>query len=191
MRAARILLATGLAVALSPVPAAAEADIAHKIAVLRSLSLGSSAVAAPSPPRPPALCSAAAAQRLDRAELVVTKLRAIHDASLRYAVSADLIRSVIRHESAGDPAAVSHRGAVGLMQLMPTTARSLGVTCAFDPRQNVMGGTRYLRELRDDLGSWRLAIAGYHAGPGRARSGRLPMETHRYVERVLRSWRGG
>lgn len=191
MTSGRLLFALCLALAVRPAPAAADGEIAHKIAVLRSLTLGSNAVAAPAPPRPPAQCSVTAARRLDRADLAVTTLRAVHDASLRYAVSADLIRSVIRHESAGDPAAVSHKGAMGLMQLMPATARELGVTCAFDPRENVMGGTRYLRELRDVLGSWRLGIAGYHAGPGRARSGRLPAETRRYVERVLRSWRGG
>jgi soluble lytic murein transglycosylase-like protein len=76
------------------------------------------------------------------------------------------------------------------MQLMPGTARELGVACAFDARQNVMGGTRYLRALRDRFGSWPGALAAYHAGPARAASGRLPTETRRYVDRVLESWRG-
>ena len=76
------------------------------------------------------------------------------------------------------------------MQLMPATARELGVDCAFDPRQNVMGGTRYLRELRDRLGSWRDAIAAYHAGARRVREGRIPATTRRYVELVWRGWRG-
>jgi soluble lytic murein transglycosylase-like protein len=117
-------------------------------------------------------------------------MRAVQDASLRYGVSTKLIRSVIRHESNGHPGAVSHAGAMGLMQLMPGTARELGVRCAFDPRQNIMGGTRYLRELRNRFGSWRVALAAYNAGPARAESGRWPAETKRYVERVLRSWRG-
>ena len=99
-----------------------------------------------------------------------------------------LIRSVIRHESNFDPKAVSSQGAMGLMQLMPGTARELGVTCAFDPRQNVLGGSRYLRRMRDELGSWPRALAAYHAGPTRVRSGRLPGETRRYVARVLTSW---
>ena len=117
-------------------------------------------------------------------------IRALRDASLRFAVDESLIRSVIRHESAYDVNAVSHKGAMGLMQLMPATARELGVRCAFDPRQNVLGGTRYLRELRDRLGAWSRAIAAYNAGPARVESGRrLPRETVVYVDRVLGSWR--
>ena len=181
-------LGLGLVVAAS---AGADPEIEDKIAVLRSLIVAANPAAAPAPARPSSRCSAARARRLDPAKLVVTKLRAIHDASLRYAVSSDLIRSVIRHESAGNPAAVSRKGAMGLMQLMPATARALGVTCAFDTRQNVMGGALYLRQLRDRLGTWRLAIAAYHAGAARAESGRLPLETRRYVERVLRTWRRG
>jgi soluble lytic murein transglycosylase-like protein len=113
---------------------------------------------------------------------------AIRDASVRFGLDPRLIRSVIRHESNYDPKAVSSRGAMGLMQLMPGTARELGVTCAFDPRQNVLGGSRYLRRMRDELGSWPRALAAYHAGPARVRSGRLPGETRRYVARVLASW---
>jgi soluble lytic murein transglycosylase-like protein len=115
--------------------------------------------------------------------------RAIRDASLRFAVDRRLIRAVIRHESGFDPDAVSSRGARGLMQLMPATAGELRVRCPVDPRENVLGGTRYLRRLRDRLGSWPRAIAAYHAGPGRVEAGRIPAETRRYVERVLRSWR--
>jgi soluble lytic murein transglycosylase-like protein len=169
--------------------ASADPEIERKLARLRALTRG--AVARPEPsPLPPRGCSPARAERHDRAGAVVARLRAIQDASLRYAVSADLIRSVIRHESAGNPAAVSHKGAMGLMQLMPATARALGVGCAFDPRQNILGGTRYLRELRDRFGSWGRAIAAYNAGPARVESGRLPQETRRYVENVLRTWRG-
>ena len=116
---------------------------------------------------------------------------AVRDASLRYAVDAALIRAVIRHESAGDFRAVSHKGAQGLMQLMPGTAEQLGVYCPFDPRENVLGGTRYLRLLHDRLGSWRRALAGYHAGPRRVESGRIPAVTRAYVERIMRTWRGG
>ncbi len=115
--------------------------------------------------------------------------RAIRDASLRYSVDPELIHAVIRTESNYDPDAVSHKGAMGLMQLMPRTARGLGVACAFDPRENVLGGTRYLRELRDRLGSWPRALAGYHAGPGRVEAGLVPQITHRYVRRVMGFWK--
>ena len=114
--------------------------------------------------------------------------RAVRDASLRWGVDAALIRAVIRHESAGEIWALSSKGAQGLMQLMPGTARELGVRCPFDPRENILGGTRYLRELRDRLGSWRRALAGYHAGPTRVLEERIPRVTRAYVERVLRSW---
>ena len=169
--------------------ASADPEIERKLARLRALTQGTMARPEPSPVLSRG-CSPARAERRDGAGAVVARLRAIQDASLRYAVSADLIRSVIRHESAGNPAAVSHKGAIGLMQLMPDTARALGVGCAFDPRQNILGGTRYLRELRDRFGSWRRAIAAYNAGPARVESGRLPLETRRYVENVLRTWRG-
>jgi soluble lytic murein transglycosylase-like protein len=114
---------------------------------------------------------------------------AVRDASLRFRVDRRLIDSVIRVESNYVVGAVSHKGAMGLMQLMPGTARELGVLCAFDPRSNVLGGTRYLRQLRDRLGSWPRALAGYHAGPNRVASGRIPAITHRYVNHVMRRWR--
>ena len=114
---------------------------------------------------------------------------AIRDASLRYAVAPRLIHSVIRHESNYDPDAVSHKGAMGLMQLMPGTADALGVGCPFDPRENVLAGTRYLRRLYDRLGSWSLALAAYNAGPTRVEAGRIPHQTRRYVRRVLDSWK--
>jgi soluble lytic murein transglycosylase-like protein len=187
-----IRLGTGgaaLAALLLAGAASADGEIERKLATLRALTRPADEVL------PPVrlgrlACSAGRADRADPADLTLARLRAIHDASRRYAVSADLIRSVIRHESAGNPAAVSHKGAMGLMQLMPGTARELGVVCAFDPRQNIMGGTRYLRELRDRFGSWREALAAYNAGPGRVESGRWPAETRRYVENVMRSWRG-
>ena len=78
---------------------------------------------------------------------------------------------------------------MGLMQLMPATASALGVACPFDPRENVLGGSRYLRRLHDRFGSWKRAIAAYHAGPTRVERGRIPGVTRRYVKRVLRGWR--
>lgn len=114
---------------------------------------------------------------------------AIRDASRRYGIASKLIRSVIRHESAFSIDAVSDAGAMGLMQLMPETARMLGVSCAFDPRQNVLAGTRYLRRLYDRFQSWPHALAAYNAGPTRVDRGEVPAETHVYVERVMKSWR--
>jgi soluble lytic murein transglycosylase-like protein len=93
-------------------------------------------------------------------------------------------------ESGFQPDAVSHKGAQGLMQLMPGTARELGVTDALDPAQNLDGGTRYLRMLiaqyGGDLGK---ALAAYNAGPGAVkRHGGIPpyRETHHYIDKVLR-----
>jgi soluble lytic murein transglycosylase-like protein len=114
---------------------------------------------------------------------------AVRDASLRFFVDPRLVHSVIRVESNYDIDAVSHAGAMGVMQLMPSTAADLGVACAFDPRENVLGGTRYLRALYERLGSWPRALAGYHAGPTNVERGRLSATTRRYVRDVMTHWR--
>lgn len=111
----------------------------------------------------------------------------IAEASKAFGVDRDLIRSVIRVESDFQIRATSPKGAGGLMQLMPDTARELGVTNAFDPRQNIMGGTRYLRKLLDRYhGDVTLALAAYNWGMGNveANPGRLPRETTNYISRV-------
>lgn len=109
------------------------------------------------------------------------------------ALEPDLVRAVIRAESAGDPGAVSHKGAIGLMQLMPTTAALLEVD-PWDPEENVAGGTRYLRALLDRFdGDMELALAGYNAGPEVVEQyqGIPPYaETRGYVERVLALYYG-
>jgi soluble lytic murein transglycosylase-like protein len=114
---------------------------------------------------------------------------AIRQAAAKYNLSPDLIRSVIRAESNFQPAAVSSAGAMGLMQLMPDTARDLGVTNAFDVRQNVDGGARYLRQMLDRFnGDVKLALQAYNAGPGAVEqyNGNVPFaETRQYVKRVL------
>lgn len=111
----------------------------------------------------------------------------IRRASETYQVDERLIRAVIRTESGYRVDAVSRAGAQGLMQLMPSTARSLGVTDPFDPAQNVMAGTRFLKDLlkRYD-GNLDRALAAYNWGPANVdRHGmRLPAETRRYVARV-------
>ena len=111
----------------------------------------------------------------------------IAKASRRYGVDVGLIKAVIKAESNFNPNAVSHAGARGLMQLMPGTARSLGVSDSFDPEQNVMGGTRFLRDLLDRYnGDVDSAVAAYNWGPGNVdkRPERLPRETREYLARV-------
>jgi soluble lytic murein transglycosylase-like protein len=111
----------------------------------------------------------------------------ISKASRKYGVDVGLIRAVIKAESDFNPQAVSHAGARGLMQLMPATARSLGVSDSFDPEQNVMGGTRFLKDLlhRYD-GDVDAALAAYNWGPGNVdrRPDHLPRETRDYLARV-------
>ena len=104
-------------------------------------------------------------------------------------VDAGLLHAVIQTESAGDPNAVSNKGARGLMQLMPATAASLGVTDPTNPEQNVRGGARYLKGLiAQHGGDLSLALAAYNAGPGNVRKyGGIPpfKETQAYVTKVL------
>ena len=91
---------------------------------------------------------------------------AIDEAAAATGLPPELIVAVIYHESGGNPRAVSRAGARGLMQLMPRTARGLGVSDPFDPRQNIMGGARYLRGQLDRFGgNLALALAAYNAGP--------------------------
>lgn len=113
----------------------------------------------------------------------------IREASLKYGLPEALIRSVIRHESNFQADAVSPAGAQGLMQLMPATARELGVGNPFDIHQNINGGARYLRQMVDLFdGDLEKALAAYNAGPGNVKryNGVPPYpETRTYVNRVL------
>lgn len=122
----------------------------------------------------------------------------ISDAALRYRLDPALIKAVIRVESAFNRYSVSGKGAKGLMQLMPDTAREMGVSRLFDPEENIEGGSRYLRKMLDRFdGNLRLALAAYNAGPNAvARYGGVPPfdETRRYVRKVWNAYgdyRGG
>jgi soluble lytic murein transglycosylase-like protein len=113
-------------------------------------------------------------------------------ASRTHRVPAALVKAVIAAESAFDPGALSPKGAMGLMQLMPGTAKDLGVDEPFHDEQNVHGGTRYLRTLYDRYGDWLRTLAAYNAGPQAVdRYDGVPPyeETREYVQRVLSYYR--
>lgn len=116
----------------------------------------------------------------------------IAEAARSHGLDPALVASVIAVESGFDPRAVSRRNAQGLMQLLPSTAAQLGVQDNFNPRENILAGTRYLAELLARFaGDLRLALAAYNAGPGRVvEHGGIPpiAETRSYVERVLNEY---
>lgn len=117
----------------------------------------------------------------------------IEDAAKRYNVPFPLLKALIKAESDFDPSALSRSGAQGLMQIMPGTARELGVSNPFDPEESITGGARYLRKLltmfNDKL---PLALAAYNAGPGLvSRSNCIPpiQETQNFVQKVMNYYR--
>ena len=127
---------------------------------------------------------------LDQANRLARYAPVIKDCARRYNVPVELICAVVLQESGGNPRARSSAGAQGLMQLMPATAKRFGVTNTLDPKQNIEGGTKYLRFLLDRFnGDYRLALAGYNAGEGNVEKygNRIPpfAETRNYVPNVL------
>jgi soluble lytic murein transglycosylase-like protein len=114
----------------------------------------------------------------------------IRSASRKYALDPALVKAVIHAESRFDPSAVSPKGAVGLMQIDPITVKELGISDPFNPKHNIYGGVRYLRELLDTFeGDSDLALAAYNAGPGQVlRHNGIPpfKDTKKYISKVSR-----
>ncbi len=118
----------------------------------------------------------------------------VQSKSRQYNMDPNLVKAVIKAESNWNPKAVSRKGAMGLMQLMPSTAYNLSVGNSFDPEENVDGGIRYLKYLIEKFdGNLTLALAAYNAGPKAVeRYGTVPpiAETHQYVKKVLTLYGG-
>ncbi|MBX3119388.1 MAG: lytic transglycosylase domain-containing protein [Fimbriimonadaceae bacterium] len=115
----------------------------------------------------------------------------IDQAAARAGIDPGLLDALVATESGYNPNARSSAGAMGLTQLMPGTAKSLGVTDPFNAQQNLMGGANYLAKMIDKYGDVRLALAAYNAGPGAVdRHGGLPpyKETQNYVQKVLATY---
>ena len=118
----------------------------------------------------------------------------VHEAADLYRLDPLLVKTVISVESDFNPRVVSKKGAKGLMQLMPNTAKNMGVEDIFDPRENIYGGCKYLRSLINRYrGNLTLALAAYNAGPSAvARHGGIPpyRETINYVNTIMKRYRG-
>jgi len=172
--------------AVAVLPASAQTDSWTEADTQRVLSDLAASVGSPAPRRAPHV-QPSAPQGSSRAaaydHLIETYAR-------RHGLSADLVRAVIKAESAFNPYAISPKGAMGLMQLMPSTAATYGVLNPFDPEENIRAGVAYLRHLLDRYeGKLELALAAYNAGPGAVdRHGeKIPpyRETRNYVRKII------
>ncbi|MCE1247202.1 MAG: lytic transglycosylase domain-containing protein [Firmicutes bacterium] len=118
----------------------------------------------------------------------------INEASTQYGVDARFIKAIIQQESGFNPNATSGCGAMGMMQLMPETAKSLGVNNGYDARENIMGGVKYIKQQLDAFGGDKeKALAAYNAGPGNVQKyGGIPpfAETQNYVKNIMSMYKG-
>jgi len=174
---------TSFAQALDRATAASSADAATTTAGTRSAAAATGATSAGSTTAP---ATATSGSTDLPAETPYADL--FRSAARKYGVDARLLASVAKHESSFNPKAVSPAGAQGLMQLMPGTARGLGVDDPFDPAQAIDGAARMLRSLLKEFGRTDLALAAYNAGPGAVRKydGIPPYrETQNYVRRIM------
>jgi soluble lytic murein transglycosylase-like protein len=177
-----IALGCALLVPPGPVTSSPLSPLDSALRRLRRISRGEGV--AVSPPRPAVTGAAPARSSATRRLPFADEIRR---AARRHGVPATLLAALVRVESNFDPRAVSHKGARGLGQLMPGTARELGVHDAFDPAANLDGSARYLARQLGRFGSAHRALAAYNAGPERVAGGYafLPRETYSYVSRVL------
>ena len=159
------------------------------------VDFGQAAPEAAVPPAEPSNSESSGPAATSSRGLTGEQLDAIVDeAAAKHGVDANLVRAVIKVESNFNPHAVSRKGAMGLMQLMPSTARSLQVANPFDARQNVDGGVRHLKQLLNDFnGDVSKSVAAYNAGAGAVqRNGGVPpfAETQAYVRRINQLYNG-
>jgi soluble lytic murein transglycosylase-like protein len=186
--AVRFTLLVVATLAASPLPAAAQIYIqtdpsGRQVWSDREINQPTAVYAVPGTPQSFSTTPVADATRVSEFDSLIVQHAA------RHALRPELVRAVIQVESGFNPRAVSPKGAMGLMQLMPATARELGVRDAYDPGQNISGGTAYLRQLLDRYdGNEELALAAYNAGSGAVdrSGGRVPAyrETRDYVRKV-------
>ncbi|MCD4782497.1 MAG: lytic transglycosylase domain-containing protein [Candidatus Eremiobacteraeota bacterium] len=117
----------------------------------------------------------------------------INEASKKFGVDSKFVKCIIQQESGFQPNATSRVGAMGMMQLMPSTAKSLGVKNGYDPRENIMGGVKYIKQQLDRFGGNKeKALAAYNAGPGTVQKyGGIPPypETQNYVKNIMGMYR--
>ena len=110
----------------------------------------------------------------------------------KYDVDAKLVKALMKRESEFDPNAKSGAGAIGLMQLMPATAKEMGANNPYNPEQNIEAGVKYLKKMLDKYnGNKELAVAAYNAGPGNVKNGKIPQngETPIHVREVMKNYR--